>query len=155
MKKILRHVGVVVSNLDKAIKLYQEYFGFELVEYYSCLSGEYQSNLVGIKNVEMRVAILRTHDDNKIELLEYVSHPRKKMDAVRSNNVGISHIAFTVKNLQEFYDRRKEYNVRFISPPLKSPDGYVKVAYAVLMEESIVELVEVLTCQDSNSIKRS
>ena len=71
----LRHIAIVVSNLEKAIALYQDYLGCELVSEYSGLSGDYQGKLVGINNVEMDVAILRAQDNNRIELLEYKNYP--------------------------------------------------------------------------------
>ncbi len=74
----LRHVGIVVSDLEKSIKLYQYYLGCELVEKFHGLSGQYQEKMVGIKDVVMDVAILRTQDDNRIELLKYKNCPGKK-----------------------------------------------------------------------------
>ena len=139
----LRHIGIVVSNLEKAITLYRDYLGCELVGKNLGLSGEYQEKLVGINNVEMDVAILRTQDNNRIELLEYKNYPGKKREPVLSNDIGASHFAITVKNIDHLYESRNNFDVSFISEPLKSPDGFVKVAYAVLMEECIVELVQV------------
>ena len=140
----LRHIGIVVSNLEKAVELYQDYLGCELVGEYPGLSGEYQEKLVGIKNVKMNVAILRTHDNNRIELLEYENSPGKKRKPVLSNDIGASHFALTVENIDNLYKSRNNFDVLFISEPLLSPDGFVKVAYAVLMNECIVELVQVL-----------
>jgi catechol 2,3-dioxygenase-like lactoylglutathione lyase family enzyme len=140
----LRHVGIVVSDLKKAVKLYQDYLGCELVNEFPGISGDYQSKLVRIKGVVMNVAILRTQDNNRIELLEYKNHPGKKREPVLSNDIGASHFALTVENIDYLYKVRNDYDVSFISEPLLSPDGFVKVAYAVLMNECIVELVEVL-----------
>ena len=139
----LRHIGIVVSNLEKAIALYQDYLGGELVSEYYGLSGNYQEKLVGINNVEMDVAILRTQDNNRIELLEYKNCPGKKREPVLSNDIGASHFALTVKNIDYLYENRNNFDVSFISEPIMSPDGYVKVAYAILMNECIVELVQV------------
>ena len=144
MSVALRHIGIVVSDLEKAIKLYQEYLGCELVGVYPGLSGEYQEKLVGINDIVMNVAILRTQDNNRIELLEYNNCPGKKRKPVLSNDIGASHFALTVDNIDELYKTRNKFHVSFISEPLLSPDRYVKVAYAVLMDECIVELVEVL-----------
>ena len=87
----------------------------------------------------MQVAILRTQDNNRIELLEYTSHPGKKRDPVCSNDIGTSHFALTVEDLQALYDIHTKFDVRFLTHPLISPDGFVKVAYTVFMEECIVE----------------
>ena len=140
----LRHVGIVVSNLDKAIHLYQDFLGCEFIARYDDLSGKYQEKLVGINNVKMDVAILRTNDNNRIELLEYKSSPGSKREPVMSNDIGASHFAISVKNIEKLYKTRNLFDVSFISEPQLSPDGYVKVAYAILMEECIVELVQVL-----------
>ena len=50
----------------------------------------------------------------------------------------------TVNDIGELYQNRNAYEVRFLSAPLLSPNGYVQVAYAVVMEEFMVELVQVL-----------
>jgi catechol 2,3-dioxygenase-like lactoylglutathione lyase family enzyme len=139
----LRHIAIVVSNLEKAIALYQDYLGCELVSEYSGLSGDYQGKLVGINNVEMDVAILRAQDNNRIELLEYKNYPGKKREPVLSNDIGASHFALTVKNIDYLYKIRNNFDVSFFSEPLFSPDGFIKVAYATLMNECIVEIVQV------------
>jgi catechol 2,3-dioxygenase-like lactoylglutathione lyase family enzyme len=140
----LRHIGIVVSDLEKAVKLYQDYLGCELMVDLPGLTGAFHEKLVGIKKVIMNVAILRTKDDNRIELLEYKNCLGKKRDPILSNDVGASHFALTVENIDKLYESRKDFGVSFISEPLLSPDGYVKLAYAILMDECIVELVEVL-----------
>jgi len=140
----LRHIGIVVSNLDNAIDLYTNYLGLTVKGIYNGLNGEYQDRLVGINNVNMRVAILSMNDNNRIELLEYISPRGNKRDPLLSNNIGASHFAISVENIDDLYDRREQYDVEYISKPIISPDGYVKVAYATLMQECIVELVQVL-----------
>lgn len=144
MSVSLRHIGIVVSDLEKAIKLYQDYLGCELVGEHPGLTGAFQEKLVGIDDVEMDVAILRTQDNNRIELLEYKSCPGNKRKPVLSNDIGASHFALTVENVDELYKLRNKFDVSFISAPLLSLDGFVKVAYAILMNECIVELVQVL-----------
>lgn len=144
MSRALRHIGVVVSKLEEGLRVFQEYLGCELIGVYRELRGEYQSALVGIENVEMNVALLRADDNGRIELLEYVSPPGRRRAPVSANDIGVSHLALTVRSLDDLQARAGEYGVRFLSPPLTSPNGWVKVAYAVVLEEAMVELVEVL-----------
>ncbi len=139
----LRHVGVVVSNLDKALDIYINYLGYKLVNKYKNLSGEYQSKLVGIDNIEMDVAILKSRDNARLELLEYKNLPGAKREPVLSNDIGSSHFAITVKDIDNLYKNRENFEVEFMSKPLKSPDNFVKVAYVIIMNECIVELVQV------------
>ena len=144
MALALRHVGIVVSRLSEGLRIFEDYLGCELIGIYPNLRGEYQSALVGLPDVVMNVAILRSADNGRIELLEYSSPPGKTRTPVLSNDIGVSHLALTVGDLDDLYARRTEFPVRFLSAPLLSPDGFVKVAYAVVLEESILELVQVL-----------
>jgi len=140
----LRHVGIVVSNINEALNVYENYLGCDLVTKSKILSGEYLDKLLMLKNVSIKTAILRTQDDNRIELIEYISHKGEKRKHILSNNIGASHFAITVEDIEQLYNKRNEYNVKFLNKPLLSPDGYTKVCYAILMDECIVELVEVL-----------
>ena len=110
----LRHVGIVVSHLEKAIKLYQDYLGCELLGEYPGLSGKYQGELVGIKDVVMDVAILRTQDNNRIELLEYKNYAGKKRVPVLSNDIGASHFALPVEDIDKLYKSRNKCDVSFM-----------------------------------------
>jgi catechol 2,3-dioxygenase-like lactoylglutathione lyase family enzyme len=144
MAKALRHVGIVVSDLEKTLKIFLEYLDCKLVSRSRDIKGEYLNSLVGLDNVLLHVAIVRTEDNSRIELLEYVSHRQQKKQNVKSNSIGVSHLALTVRNLRELFDNQSEFEVRFLTSPLRSPDGFVKVAYVVVREECLLELVEVL-----------
>ena len=139
----LRHIGIVVSDLHKSIKIYTEFLGCKIVCKNTNLSGKYYDDLVGIKDVIMDIAILKTLDNNRIELLEYKNFSGKKRNPVLSNDIGASHFAITIDDLDSIYESRNMYDVKFISKPLFSPDNFVKVAYVKIMDENIVELVEV------------
>lgn len=140
----LRHIGIVVSDMDQALKIYEHLLECEVVKIHSEVKGNYISKLVGISDVLMKIAILKTKDNNRIELIEYINAPGKKRIPVFSNDIGASHFAITVGDIDKLYNKSKEYHINFLSPPLLSPEGYVKVAYAIIMEECLVELVEVL-----------
>ena len=140
---VLRHIGIVVSDLEKAERIFVELFGFEIKVNYPKLRGDYLSSLLGLEQVEARIAILKMPDNNRIELLEYRSPTSPRLAPPRANDVGLSHFAIRVEDLNEIYRRSADYDICFVNSPMDSPDGSVKVAYAVLMEEAIVELVQV------------
>ena len=50
----------------------------------------------------------------------------------------------TIDNLENFVKKSKKYNIKFINKPILSPDNFVKVAYVLIMNEVLVEVVEVL-----------
>lgn len=140
----LRHVGIIVSNLEKAINIFNNYFDCETVNIYPEVEGEYISKLVGMAGVKLKIAILKTQDNNRLELIEYVSESGTKRIPVRANDIGVSHFAITVNNIQELYHDCLADDIRFLSPPLLSPNKYVEVAYAIVMDEFMIELVQVL-----------
>ena len=144
MALALRHIGVVVSDLDKALDIFINYLGCRKVVDYPELTGVYYNKLLGIRNAQLRIAILETDDSNRIELIEYINPLGTKKHTVLANDIGVSHLAITVKNIEKLFKLSSNYDVKFISKPIFSLDGKVKVAYAVVMQESIIELVEVI-----------
>ena len=141
--KALRHTGIVVSNLDKALYFYGDILGLkikrEMIE-----SGKYIDNVSGLKEVRVKTIKMSADDGNLIELLHYKSHPRKPINKDICD-IGCSHIAFTVESLDYEYKRLREKGVRFSCAPQISPGGKAKVAFCHDPEGNLIELVEELT----------
>ena len=138
-----RHTGFVVLDLEKFIKFY-EGFGLKLnsrmIE-----EGDYIDKLVGLKNVKLEWAKLSLSDGSLIELLQYHTHTElvKKNEASQlPNRLGCSHIALTVRNIDEAIDYICLSGGAIKNPYQISPDGKVKVAYCFDMEGNILEIVE-------------
>lgn len=141
--KAIRHIGIVVSNLDKTLYFYRDILGLkikrEMLE-----TGKYIDNLSALKGIEVKTIKMSADDGNLIELLYYESHPRKPINR-DTCDIGYSHISFTVESLDYEYKRLKEKGVKFSAPPQCSPDGYAKVAFCKDPDGNFIELVEVLT----------
>ena len=138
-----RHTGFVVLDLEKFIKFY-EGFGLKLnsrmIE-----ESDYIDKLVGLKNVKLEWAKLSLSDGSLIELLQYHTHTElvKKNDAFQlPNRLGCSHIALTVRNIDEAIEYICLSGGAIKNPYQISPDGKVKVAYCFDMEGNILEIVE-------------
>lgn len=143
MIKNIRHNGIVVSDLDKALYFYRDILGLktkrEMIE-----SGKYIDNLSALKGVRVKTIKMSADDGNLIELLYYESHPRKPIDRDICDT-GYSHIAFTVENLDYEYERLKEKGTKFNCTPQISADGKVKVVFCRDPAGNLIELVEELT----------
>jgi len=141
--KAIRHIGIVVSNIDKSLHFYRDLLGLKIVKDMN-ESGAFIDNISDLKGVQVRTVKMAADDGNLIELLCYSSHPdspdRKKL----INQIGCSHVAFTVENLDEEYDKLTKAGIQFNAPPQHSPDGYAKVTFCKDPDGSHVELVEVL-----------
>ena len=142
--KTFRHAGIVVSNINTASKIFKNYFGLKLLIKQKVVNGSYISKLVGINNAKIKISVFSSADKTKYELLEYISQKGKKKIPLKSNNIGLSHLSLTVKNIDKLYKNKKKYNVQFVSPPIINKEGNVKVSYVKIMDEIILELVEEL-----------
>jgi catechol 2,3-dioxygenase-like lactoylglutathione lyase family enzyme len=105
--------------------------------------GTYIDNMTGLTGVLVTTIKLSAPDGQMIELLYYHSHPLKNSSR-EINGVGISHIAFTVDDLEKVYTALSGKGVIFNAPPQLSQDGYAKVTFCRAPEGTFIELVEVL-----------
>jgi len=106
-------------------------------------AGDYIDNISSLRNVRVTTVKMTSPSDQMIELLEYNSHPtEQRMREICE--IGISHIAFTVDDLDMEYERLKGKGIQSNSPPQLSPDCYAKVTFCRTPEGTLIELVEVL-----------
>ena len=142
MIKDVRHVGIVVNNMDASLKFYKDLLGLKiksLVEE----EGEFLDNMLAHKNVKNKVAKLYAGNGNAlVELIDSKSFANKKNRNFFT--IGASHFAFTIDNLQETYEYLLENGVKFTAPPQLTPDGYAKVTFCEDPDGTPIELVEVI-----------
>jgi catechol 2,3-dioxygenase-like lactoylglutathione lyase family enzyme len=141
--KAIRHTGIVVTDLNKALYFYQDLLGLRVVKDMK-ESGDYIDNISALKNVQVRTVKMAADDGNLIELLFYSSCPGNPETNRTINQIGCSHVAFTVDNLDDEYRRLTQAGVPFNAPPQFSPDGFAKVTFCRDPDGSYIELVEVL-----------
>ena len=134
----IRHVGIVVDNLEKMVEFYN-LLGFKELNRNN-LSGELIDKLIFAYNFNVDIVKLVSLKDNSIiELLKYnnVNQPRKNKELY---DKGLSHNAFTVDNIDEMCKILELAGARFNSPPLFSEK--VKVCFCRDIEGNFIELVE-------------
>lgn len=143
MIKDIRHTGIVVADLEASLYFYRDLLGFQVAKQME-EAGDYIDKISGLKNVKVTTVKLAADDGNLIELLHYHSHPRKAGDNKEICLIGVSHVAFTVEDLDAEYQRLTKAGVQFNSPPQFSPDGYAKVTFCRAPDGVLIELVELL-----------
>ncbi len=139
--KAIRHTGIVITNLKKAMNFYRGLLGFKLIKRRQ-ERGEFIDKILGLKNARVTTVKMAADDGNLIELVYYPSHLRSFGRKNKIYSLGLSHIAFTVKNIDREYKRLSEAGVKFNSVPQISPDGYAKVVFFRDPEGNFIELVE-------------
>jgi catechol 2,3-dioxygenase-like lactoylglutathione lyase family enzyme len=140
----VRHVGIVVKNIDHLLPFYRDLLGMKPVKRTDEPSA-FVSRILGLRGCRL-VTVKLSADEGKtlIELLEFASHPAKDGAVPELTGPGITHIALTVRDLDGLCRKLTRAGTIFISPPLKSPEGLAKVAFCRDPAGNYLELVEEL-----------
>ena len=142
--KAIRHMGIVVSDMEKALYFYRDLLGLKIVKDMN-EKGQYIDKILNLHDVAVRTVKIAADDGNLIELLFFESHPAAKHKVKEMHGIGCSHVAFTVENLDADYERLRNGGIVFNSSPQYSPDDYAKVAFCKDPDGTLIELVEVLS----------
>ncbi|MBM3393087.1 MAG: glyoxalase [Betaproteobacteria bacterium] len=138
-----RHTGLVVRDLARSISFYQA-LGLKVWKR-EVETGSFIAAVVGIPDVRLEWAKLRAPDGTLVELLQYHSHPRSQpVRPAASNQLGCSHIAFTVDDLSAACALVGRLGGSMVNPPARAPGGKVRVAYCHDPDGILMELVEEL-----------
>jgi catechol 2,3-dioxygenase-like lactoylglutathione lyase family enzyme len=146
--KGLHHVGITVRDLDASIRFYHDVLGLQFSNEPSpWFEGEELGRGVGVTGAALRQVSLLA-GDTTIELLEYRSPPTETRRPLTSNNLGASHVAFRVDDINAAKEELEAKGISFYSDVnvvdegvlagwrwvyFEDPDGYplelVQVAY--------------------------
>jgi len=137
----VRHTGIVVTDMEKALRFYRDLLGLKVARDFK-EEGDYIDSISGLSGVRLRMVKLTADNGTMVELLQYLSHPREACDNPQICYIGCSHIAFTVDDIDKEYARLSKNGVKFNCPPYISPDGYAKVTFCHDPDGTSIELVE-------------
>jgi catechol 2,3-dioxygenase-like lactoylglutathione lyase family enzyme len=146
--KGLHHVGITVKDLDASIRFYHDVLGLQFSNEPSpWFDGPELGPAVGVPGAALRQVSLAL-GGTTLELLEYRTPPSETAKPLRSNNVGASHIAFQVDDIEAKKAELEARGIEFFSDVnvvdegvlagwrwvyFADPDGYplelVEVAY--------------------------
>lgn len=143
MISAIRHTGLVVADLDRALRFWCDLLGFKVMKQME-ESGPHIDAMMGLQDVRVTTAKLAAPDGNLLELLQFHSHPDRPQWDGSPYATGFTHIALTVTDLAQLVSKLRRHGVSFPARPQRSPDGSVKVIYAQGPEGVLLELVEVL-----------
>lgn len=143
MIKTVRHTGIIVTDMERSLEFYRDLLGLSPVldvEH----EGEFLDRLLAHAGVRMRTVMLQAPDGNRIELFQFYSHPKKAPERVETSDIGCSHVAFSVDDIDKTFQELSQSGVTFNCAPQASPDGYGKVTYCHDPDGTIIELVQIL-----------
>jgi len=142
MIKNIRHTGIVVEDLNKSLNFYIDKLGFTIAKQ-MVEKGDFIDQILGYKHLEVTTVKLVLENAQMIELLDFSNYKKLKSHRML-NDIGPTHLAFSVSDIDRLYKRFISDGVEFISAPKISPDGHVKLAFCKAPEGTYIELVEEL-----------
>ena len=116
MVKSVDHIGIAVSNLDEALKLYTDTFGLEL-----------QGTEV-VEEQKVKVAFLPI-GDTELELLESTDPEGPIAWFIEKRGQGIQHIALRVDDIDEALDVMRAKGIRLIDEKPRYGAGGARIAF--------------------------
>jgi len=112
----IEHIGIAVSDLEKAIAFYEQTFGLKCYK------------IEEVKDQKVRTAFFKI-DKTKIELLEPTDPEGPVGKFIEKRGEGIHHIAFAVDNLEEQLSVAEDKGIPLIDKiPRKGAEG-MKIAF--------------------------
>ena len=140
--KNIRHVGLVVKDVEESMFFYTNLLGFK-IEKDQVETGKYIDIFLGTKNTKVRTIKMSLGPGSMVELLHF-DRPLSSGDPLGLTNFGCTHVALTIDNLEETYEKLLEHDIDFVNRPHVSPDGKAKVAFCKDPNGIFLELVEEL-----------
>ena len=117
------HVGITVSDFNRAVRFYWEMFGCPLVGV-ADTSSERVRTFFGVEATEPQCKIgwIRVPGNGVLEIFAFT--PKQPPEAIPWNRVGLTHISFNVRNLPRWHAYLQSKGVECVSAPERSPRGH-------------------------------
>ena len=130
MAKQVDHIGILVSKLDEAIKLYKDCFGAEV------------DKIETISKQGVKAAILSLSQGAKLELLEPL--PSSNMaNVLEKRGEGLHHIAFEVNDVDKELSRLSERGIELVDKKSRPGlEGMVAFIHPKSVRGALVELCQ-------------
>jgi catechol 2,3-dioxygenase-like lactoylglutathione lyase family enzyme len=141
----VHHVGLFVSNMDRARHLFQDILEFGLVWHLPMVKGSRMAELMGIPNVQMEIVYLQNGPGNTAVELCRMIHPVKKQSPKAFGSPGTTSLSLNVENLDQLHKRLTREGWSPLSPCLdmRDPEGHPVRIFCFSAEEGVVvELIE-------------
>jgi len=129
----INHTGFVVSNLEKSVTFFRDIVGMQVVRRFE-RKGPAITHVVGYEGARLQGVHLGFDTGPTLELIFYITPPAQKRPTNERSVLGGTHIAFTVDNIQDTYNRIIAAGGHSLNPPidldeeriacyLQDPDG--------------------------------
>lgn len=116
MMEKIDHIGIAVSNLDEALKVYADAFGLEV------------GGTEVVEDQKVKIAFIQI-GESRIELLESTDPEGPIAKHIEKRGEGIQHIALGVSDIESTLQAMKDKGVRLIDEKPRIGAGEAKIAF--------------------------
>ena len=146
MKLTPHRILVVVSNMGRSLRFYQDQLGLKVARD-AVREGPSYDAITGIKNVRVRVVFVApAGGGHMIELVEYL-RPRSRKRSWKMSDVGATRICFEVASVARSLNTLKKRGAKKIRGPILLERDGLKIAKLLHMNDPDgveVEMIQVL-----------
>jgi catechol 2,3-dioxygenase-like lactoylglutathione lyase family enzyme len=134
------HVGLTVSDFNKAVKFYSEIFGCPLVGV-SDAPPERVRAFFGVDGPapSCKIGWVRVPGGGILEIFAF--EPKLPSQSIPWNRIGLTHFSFNVRNTQRWYDYLVGKGVECVTKPERSPRGHT-FFFARDMDGNSIEMID-------------
>jgi|TARA_B110000263_G_C15033739_1_gene385274 lactoylglutathione lyase len=144
MLKSFFHTGFVVKDIEASVKFYSEVFGMRIAGR-SEREGEFAQQMLAFPDAHIKGGFLDMGEGHQLELIQYLS-PASGENTLNRNDLGASHLAFLVEDVEKLYEETSKKGVTFNNPPASMFDEEGKLlrkaAYAQDPDGNWLEFIE-------------
>jgi catechol 2,3-dioxygenase-like lactoylglutathione lyase family enzyme len=134
------HVGLTVSDFNRAVKFYWEIFGCPLVGVADTPSDRVRT-FFGVDAPEpaCKIGWVRAPGGGILEIFEF--QPQQPHQPPPWNRVGLTHFSFNVRNTQKWYDYLVSKGVKCLGKPERSPRGHT-FFFVEDLDGNLIEMID-------------
>ena len=145
MLKSFFHTGFVVKDIEASIKFYADVLGMRIAGRTE-REGEFVEQVLAFPGAHIKGGFVDMGEGHQLELIQYLS-PASGENDLQRNDLGASHLAFFVEDLDKFYEDTSGKGIKYNNLPATMVDENGKLsrkaAYAQDPDGNWLEFVEI------------
>lgn len=144
MPVTLNHTGITVGDLDAAVRLFEDVFGFQVVSR-APRDPDIISRVIGVPGAQVEIAYMRNDSGATVELLAYSSPEDRRTYKPRPCDIGSLHLGFNVDDIDAVLAKLHRHNAELMGDVVvidAGPNKGSRIAYLRNPEGLVLELIQ-------------